>query len=401
MKSSTKPYQLIAIMICTSILITSSVSINKSSKNSSPEPPSLPSENPDDYILGFYYMFFTGDYSLLDKMIGSEGTRYFLPYGIEFFTNGVNNSEEVKSEFRDASIEGNSQCIGVDTASHGKFTVYFRGVHFKEFEENTIPFFIFMNNDNGYWDLLVIGYMDDFENRNLDACPINELDFPEERGVPEWYLESFETTPTFSFTDYPPDNEDQITKDESRSFFSRLIKQVYAADVCTQRRNKIDDKNDDFVQCVEYAQQIRPDALCWLDYEAYAYKWDDYAIQYGSDIVSVSKEPLVGDIAVWNRECGGDYSENGHVAIVTKVTKNAAGQTFIDVDEANGNFTGVIGSRTDIPVHICMKFIHQPGINIDTKDSSTETNKETIEVSEHKEKSWWQSILCFLNPWCD
>ena len=362
-----------------------------------PEPPLLPSEDPNDYILGFYYMFFTGDYSLLDKMIGAEGTRYYLPSGIEFFTNGENNSEEVKSEFQNASITGNSQCIGLES-SQAKFTVYFRGVHFKGFEEDTIPFFIFMKNGDGYWDFLVIGYMDDFENGNLDACPINELDFPEERGVPEWYLKSFETTPTLSFTDYPPDNDGQIEKDESRSFFSRLIKQVYAADICTPRRNKIDDNNADFIQCVEYVQQIRPDALCWLDYEAYAYKWDDYAIQYGSDIVSVSNEPLVGDIAVWNRECGGEYSANGHVAIVTNVTENSSGQVFIDVDEANANFTGTIGSRTDIPVHVCMKFIHEPGINTNTGESS---DQAISEVPSSKKDSWWQSFLCFINPWCD
>ena len=400
MHSSKKVYRILLFTICISIMLISSVSPKNFQSNleaTPPEPPLLPSEDPNDYILGFYYMFFTGDYSLLDKMIGAEGTRYYLPSGIEFFTNGENNSEEVKSEFQNASITGNSQCIGLES-SQAKFTVYFRGVHFKGFEEDTIPFFIFMKNGDGYWDFLVIGYMDDFENGNLDACPINELDFPEERGVPEWYLKSFETTPTLSFTDYPPDNDGQIEKDESRSFFSRLIKQVYAADICTPRRNKIDDNNADFIQCVEYVQQIRPDALCWLDYEAYAYKWDDYAIQYGSDIVSVSNEPLVGDIAVWNRECGGEYSANGHVAIVTNVTENSSGQVFIDVDEANANFTGTIGSRTDIPVHVCMKFIHEPGINTNTGESS---DQAISEVPSSKKDSWLQSFLCFINPWCD
>ena len=403
MKPSIKSNQLLGIMICVSTLITSSIPLNKSSLTSPPNPPLLPSQNPDDYISGFYYMFSTGDFTLLDKMIGSEGTQYHFPYGVGFSPLGKDNAEEVKSEFQKASGIYNAQCLGVDITTQGKFTIFFKGIHFKEFEEDTINYFLFMKDENNDWGLFVFGNTPDYITESylssFDACPLNPYKIPDEqKSSKEQDSTSAEAPSAIGFTDLPPDNEDQIEKKKSRSFFSRFIKQAYAADICTPRRNEIDDNNNAFVQCVEYVQQIRPDALCWLDYEAYAYKWDEYAINYGADIVSVSSTPMVGDIAVWNRECGGEYSTNGHVAIVTNVTENSDGQTFIDVDEANVNFTGKIGSRTDIPVHVCMKFIHEPGINTYNGESS---DRVINEVPRSKKDSWWQSFLCFINPWCD
>ena len=392
-------------MICASVLITSSVAINNSSTTTPLDPPHLPSKNPDDYVSGFYYMFSTGDYTLLDKMVSSEGTQYHYPYGVGFFPLGKNNADEVKSEFQKASGSDSAQCLGIDTTTQGKFTVFFKGIHFKEYEEETINYFLFMKNGANEWDLLVFGYALDYITESyiseFDACPSNSYSYLEKQNNKENNNSSSGNSPSVpNFIDSPPENEEQIEpieQNESGSFFSRLIRQAYAAEICTPRRNKFDDKDDDFFQCVEYVQQIRPDALCWLDYYADAHKWDDYAMKYGLDIVSVSNTPLVGDIVVWNRECGGEYSTYGHVAIVTNVTEKSAGQTFIDVDEANYNFSGTIGSRTDIPVHVCMKFIHEPGINTYTEESSDQTNK----LSNNKKVSWWQSILCFLNPWCD
>lgn len=361
-----------------------------------PEPPSLPSRNPNDYILNLYYMFFTYDFSLLNKIVGPQGTQFHFPYGVGFSPKGSNNQRAVSSEFSKASGLYGSQCLGIDPAAHGKFTIFFDGIHFKGVKENTYTYFLFMSNRTGDWELMVIGFIEkkwfDAMAPSLDKCPANWINHPpDERGCPDWFLSG-----NTAGLEKSTDKVNQDTDAKSKSFWERLFPQAYASDLCTPRRKPFDDKNDQFMQCTEYAQKMRPDALCWLaETYAHAHTWDDGAIKYGKEIVKVDDEPMIGDIVVWNTDCGGQYAVYGHVAIVTATYKDANGKMLISVQEANGDSTGKIGTRKNIPVRDCMSFIHEPGVGFNTSTKEI-TNIEPVP----QKKSWWETFLCFLNPWC-
>ena len=387
-------------------------------------PPHLPSTNAEDYILGLYYMFYTGDFSLLDAMVGPKGTdleKITINITGRFSSPGYDNREEVRSVLRNASNLPSAVCVGMDPPDQGKFTIFFEGIYFKNGRTNANTWIEFDINREGYWELYGIGTYPtkahdaiDIEAQ-LQACPLNLLDFPDERGCPDWFFTeqaTFADNPTeandkvepikepFTFVDNPTDVNDKVEPIKESSFFQVLLPQVYAAGGCEPRRKPIDDGSDEFMQCVEYVQQIRPDALCWLVGGAYAYLWDDYAMKYGANIVTVSDEPQEGDIAVWNKECQGEYADNGHVAIVTRAHRNANGGWIIDVEESNGRNKGAFGKRPDVPVKDCMRFIHQPGVGIDSNASSQSANNQSSAQTDGHERTWWQSLWCFLNPWC-
>lgn len=228
----------------------------------------------------------------------------------------------------------------------------------------------------------------------LDACPINGLEFPDERGAPDWFLNA---TPVF--TESPGTESIETKPDKPVSLFRRLFPQAFAAEICTPIRDTFDDHDPNFTQCTEFVQKIRPDALCWLRKTyAHATNWDNDAETLGKGIVVVDNLPRVGDIAVWNDTCGDAYKPFGHVAIVTKVTTSANGQTKIDVDQANRNGDGKVSSDKDLLVNKdCMKFIHEPILGV-------EPNATTIDAAstqpDEKQESWWNRFWCFINPWC-
>jgi len=389
---------LMALIIPLFIVSTVNAQTLLNERNASlPEPPSLPSKDPDDYILGLYYMFFTGDYSLLQNMIGPSGTQYFFPYGIGFFPLGRDNEQEVRSIFENTPKLFNAQCVGVDPARHSKFTVFFDGIQFEETDQNSYIYFLFMTNEAGYWELLVMGTIDKnlFSNMEppMGACPVNNLELPDERGAPDWFLGS-----PAVFVDSPPAGQEEINSAKSQSLFRRLFPQAHA-EGCTPRRTPIDDNNDAWTWCTEYAAQMRPDALCWLDYYADAHKWDDYAEKYGKGIVSKpDNHPMEGDIAVWNTSCGEAFEVYGHVAIVTRVYQDSNGKTRINVNQANRNNDGKVGPESDILVNDkCMKFIHEPGVGFDT-EATTKTSDNT--QPDQQKESWWMRFLRYVNTWC-
>jgi len=371
------------------------ITLPSKSAITAPEPPSLPSRDPNDYILNLYHMFFKYDFSQIKNFVGTQGTRFNFPYGVGFSPKGSNNQREVISEFSNASGLYGSQCLGVDLTSRGKFTVFFDGIRFKGVKEDTYTYFLFMNNKMGYWELLLTGYIEknwfDGMATSLNKCPANSWNPGDERGAPDWFLSG-----NTAQANKPAINANQDTEKKSKSLWDWLFPQAYASEVCTPRRKPFDDKDAQFMQCTEYVQKIRPDALCWLEEEdAHAHTWDNGAMKYGKGIVNVDNKPIEGDIVVWNTECGGQYKAYGHVAIVTAVYQDTNGKTLISVDEANGVSVGKIGSRKNIPVIDCMSFIHEPGVGFDTntKDSP---NFEPVP----QKKSWWQAFLCFINPWC-
>jgi hypothetical protein len=363
-----------------------------------PEPPHLPSNDPEDYILGLYHIFFTGDFSLLEKMTGPLGTQYHLPYAVGFNPPGKDNHKELIKEFGKASNLYKAQCVAVDPAKHSKFTVFFDGINFDGVEKDIGTYFLFMANDAGNWELLVIGtikkeLMEEM-TPTLDACPINELEFPDERGAPEWFLN---TTPAFTES---PKNESVETKpDKPVSLFRRLFPQAFAGEICTPIRKPFNDGKPNNMECTEFVQKVRPDALCWLRKEfAHAKFWDDDAETLGKGIVDVDTIPRAGDIVVWNETCGGAYKTFGHVAIVTKVTTGTNGQTKIDVDQANRDGDGKFSSDAGLLVNInCMKFIHEPIVGVEP----TPANENTASAPpEREQSSWWSRFWCFINPWC-
>jgi len=380
------------------------ISITKS------EPPSLPSSNAEDYIIGLYYMFYTGDYSLLDAMVGQQGTQYHIPFGVGFFPPGKDNTNEVRFEFDNATGLSNAQCLGLTPPKSGKFTVFFSDIHFQGQEENVDTFFLFMENNAGEWELFVIGYLPQ-ESRasnisGLEYCPINEFEIPDERGAPAWFLSG----DSDSVDSLPIENDEiYVEEPEEESFFRRFFPQAHASEICNPIRDPFDDKDPNFTQCTEYVQRLRPDVLCWLPkptnkIAVHAHLWDDYATneEYGVGIVTVSEEPLVGDIVVWNQNCGDDYKIYGHVAIVTNTRIGNDGRTYFDVDEANADSKGTIsiGIHNNIPVDDCMSFIHEPGVGINNETAVQKEEPGQTTESGNKKVSWWQSFLCFINPWC-
>ncbi len=112
-------------------------------------------------------------------------------------------------------------------------------------------------------------------------------------------------------------------------------------------------------QCTWYVYAQRPDVKGWIpDAGADAYTWDDSATN--KDLV-VNHNPVAGDIVVFEKSCGGAYSDYGHVAYVKSVFEEN-GKLYITVDEANrdGKGTVTLGSKYAVRDANCMKFIHSP-----------------------------------------
>ncbi len=367
-----------------------------------PVKPTLPSRNHLDYVQGLHYMFATGDYSLIDEMVRERGTHYYVRIGVEFFPPGFDNEEDVRSEFLNSINLEKAECIGWIPPKFSKFFIYFKDARLNGIPSNAVSYFLFMTNEEGYFELLAMGYIKDDDPligqlSDLESCP--GVVFENEQSGNKTSPESV-TKEKHSFLDNPTDVDTTIRVPVEPSFFSRIFPQAYA-EGCTPRRKPIDDNDDGFIQCVEYAQEIRPDSLCWLVGGAYANKWDDYAKIYGQGIVTVSEdEPMVGDIAVWEAGCEDASKDHGHVAIVTGVKQNQDGSWMIDFDESNGHKKGAFSHRGGYPVSDCMSFIHEPGIGFDGHSNSVQDNVPMVEPSAEEHKSWWESFLCFINPWC-
>jgi len=116
-------------------------------------------------------------------------------------------------------------------------------------------------------------------------------------------------------------------------------------------------------QCTWHVTKEREDATEWLPSSgADAHTWDDWAIHEDQGAlwgIHVDHKPQAGDIAVWEKSCGGGYSTYGHVAYVTGVRGN-----IVVVNEANRNGNGKVyyGSEYEIMPYSCMKFLHRPTV---------------------------------------
>lgn len=98
-----------------------------------PVKPEMPSKVREDYVQAMQYMFDTGDYSLLDKMVGDDGVVYLYPSGVEFFPLGHNNLEDVKNLLKSVKVSPTVQCLQFENREDDvKFTVYFGGLEFPE-----------------------------------------------------------------------------------------------------------------------------------------------------------------------------------------------------------------------------------------------------------------------------
>jgi len=367
-----------------------------------PVKPTLPSKNHLDYVQGLHYMFATGDYSLIDEMVRERGTHYYVRIGVEFFPPGFDNDGDVRSEFLNSTDLEKAECIGWIPPKFSKFFIYFKNARLNGIPSDSISYFLFMTDEEGYYELLAMGYIKDDDPligqlSDLESCP--GFVFENEQSGNKTSPESFEKE-EHTFIDNPIDVDTTIRVPAEPSFFSRIFPQVYA-EGCKPRRAPIDDRDDDFLQCVEYAQEIRPDSLCWLIGGADAHKWDDYAREFGQGIVIVSKEePIVGDIAVWEPGCGEVSKTHGHVAIVTGVKQGPDGFRKIDFDESNGLKEGAFSHRDGYPVRGCMSFIHEPGIGLDGNSNPELESAPTPEPSTAEHQLWWKSFLCLINPWC-
>lgn len=164
----------------------------------------------------------------------------------------------------------------------------------------------------------------------------------------------------FHFDDSKP-----ITPQQSSSWLSGLIPQAMADDC--DPRSPIDDKNANFTQCTEYVPTKRPDAYCWLGYNADANKWENFAESNGEKYgVYTSTKPKAGDIVVWEKGCDDVSFTAGHVAYVDSVNPDGT----INITEANRKGDGKV-FNTPIKTSVntsCMTFIHEPY-------ASTPTNK--------------------------
>jgi surface antigen len=192
-----------------------------------------------------------------------------------------------------------------------------------------------------------------------------------------------------TFDDSPP-----IEQDNSWN----IVPQAYAADICNAR-SPIDD-GQACLQCVEYVQTIRKDALCWLGYNAVAEKWNDMAQGDKAKLlgITVDQTPKANDIVVWEANCIVD-SPSGHVAIVTGV--NSTGT--INVAESNGLIECQYGTQGNIEVTECMSFIHEP--NLSGTDNITSSNNSTTQIEPQSSNtqnsssnSWFCKLFGFIFP---
>ena len=156
---------------CGPIIDTQTVEIENTSP--SPSKPTLPSKNHLDYIQGLYYMFSTGDYSLIDFMVRKSGTQFYLPIGVGFSPPGIDNEDEVRSEFVDSIDLEKATCVGWVPPRNSKFTIYFKDARLKGIPSNQVSYFLFMILEEDFYELLVMGYTneDDPSIIDLPACP--------------------------------------------------------------------------------------------------------------------------------------------------------------------------------------------------------------------------------------
>ena len=144
-----------------------------------PVKPNLPSKDADDYIQALQYIFSTGDISLLEEMVGPQGTVLHLPYGVGFNFLGENNLEDVQEQFEIAQNKDAATCVGLYPAAYSKFTVIFDNVQFDNGHPNSVSYFLFWKNEQGYWELVVMGYGTK-EVVLYDASPCPEIEFSQE-----------------------------------------------------------------------------------------------------------------------------------------------------------------------------------------------------------------------------
>ena len=154
------------------------------------------------------------------------------------------------------------------------------------------------------------------------------------------------------------------------------------------------DNRFDEGECTWYVYGQRSDVKDWIpDTGANAHTWDDSAQK--ADF-SVDHNPKVGDIVVWEKDCGGPYSQSGHVAYVTKVfTKN--GEQWIKVDEYNWNndHSQHFGTEYKVRDSSCMSFIHQYK-NSSEQDASSQSNSQTPTSKKsllEKIKEWFGNLF--------
>lgn len=123
------------------------------------------------------------------------------------------------------------------------------------------------------------------------------------------------------------------------------------------------------VQCTEYVQDIRPDALCWLEQPANGNLWAKQLLPNESNYLGITHDdnPKVGDIAVWESNCS---SIKNHVGIVVADTSGRCKSDQVAVADANHNEDGKIYDGNKYTCYAvnasCMEFIHQSTKHLDS-----------------------------------
>ena len=128
------------------------------------------------------------------------------------------------------------------------------------------------------------------------------------------------------------------------------------------------DDGDSGVQCTEYVQDIRPDALCWLEQPANGNRWVKQLSPSESEYLGITHDdnPKTGDIVVWESNCS---TIKNHVGIVVQDASSRCGSNQVAVADANHNDDGKVYDGNQYTCYAvntpCMEFIHQSTKQLD------------------------------------